>query len=70
MPQVEIQVRAGRSPASLRRLISAVTSAVSLCLNAPPETVRVIVNEVPLTHWANGDVTLAEKAEASEVSHS
>jgi len=59
---VAIHVRDGRDPQSIRRMISAVTRAVVDNLSVPPETVRVIVTEVPTTHWANGDVTLAEKA--------
>jgi 4-oxalocrotonate tautomerase len=44
-------------------MISAITAAVAESLNAPLENVRVIVNEIPATHWANGDVTLQEKAQ-------
>jgi len=28
-------------------------------LGAPPSSIRVVVTEVPMTHWATGDVTLA-----------
>ena len=59
MPKVAIQLRDGRDPQSIRRLISAMTSAVTSNLSVPPKTVRVIVTEVPTTH---GDVALAEKA--------
>ena len=59
-----IQLRSGRDPQSIRRLISAVTTATVASPGVPPETVRVIVTEIPATHWANGDVTLAEKAAA------
>ncbi|MEV1295720.1 tautomerase family protein [Pseudonocardia sp. NPDC049635] len=65
MPQVAIQVRSGREPESIRRLISAVTEAVVTALDTPASTVRVIVTEVPTTHWANGDVTLFEAAGAA-----
>ena len=61
MPHVEISIREGRGDEAVRELISNVTQAVVDALDAAPQTVRVIVNEVPLTHWANGDVTLAEK---------
>jgi 4-oxalocrotonate tautomerase len=37
--------------------------AVVLAIGAPPENVRIIIREVPPTHWAAGDVTLAERAE-------
>ena len=65
MPLVQIAVRAGRPPENLRRMISAVTAAVAESLDAPKESIRVIVSEVPTTHWATGDVTLAEKSAAS-----
>ena len=42
-------------------MISAVTAAVADSLDASPASIRVIVTEVPLTHWATGDVTLQEK---------
>lgn len=62
MPHVTIQVRSGRGSDDIRRLISAVTQAVVTSLDTPARSVRVIVAEVPMTHWANGDVTLAEAA--------
>ena len=61
MPVVQISVRQGRPAENLRKMISAVTHAVADSLNAPLESIRVIVTEVPLTHWATGDVTLQEK---------
>ena len=61
MPLVQISIRAGRPPENIRRMISAVTAAVAESLESPPGPIRVIVTEVPLTHWATGDVTLQEK---------
>ncbi|TDW24211.1 tautomerase family protein [Kribbella kalugense] len=61
MPLVQIALREGRSPVQLRALISAVTAAVGDSLSAPQESVRVILTEIPPTHWAAGDVTLAER---------
>jgi 4-oxalocrotonate tautomerase len=61
MPMVFVSVREGRSPESIRKMISAVTSAVAESLDAPAASIRVVVTEVPLTHWATGDVTLQEK---------
>ena len=65
MPLVQVSVREGRPAESLRRMISAVTAAVAETLDAPPASIRVIVTEVPLTHWATGDVTLAEKQQGA-----
>ncbi|MDW5615081.1 2-hydroxymuconate tautomerase [Mycolicibacterium sp. D5.8-2] len=61
MPIVEVTLAAGRTPEQLRRLISAMTTAVSESISAPPERIRVIIREVPLTHFAAGDITLAER---------
>ena len=63
MPLVQVSVRAGRPAENIRTMISAVTAAVAESLDAAPASIRVIVTEVPLTHWATGDVTLAEKQE-------
>lgn len=65
MPFVEVTLVAGRSPEQLRTLISTVTTAVSESVDAPRESVRVVVREVPATHWAAGDVTIAERRGAA-----
>lgn len=64
MPLVEISLIEGRTPEQLRTLMSAVTTAVSESVAAPKESIRVIVHEVPPTHWAAGDVTIAERRAA------
>jgi len=61
MPNVEISIRAGRGDQVARDLISSVTTAVVETLKVPSNTVRVIVTEVPATHWGIGEMTLAEK---------
>ena len=61
MPVVQVSVRQGRPPERIRKMISAVTTAVAESLDAPKDSVRVIVTEVPPQHWATGDVTLQEK---------
>jgi 4-oxalocrotonate tautomerase len=61
MPIVEVTLVSGRSPQELRAMISAVTMAVSETVAAPLESIRVIIREVPTTHFAAGDVTIAER---------
>jgi 4-oxalocrotonate tautomerase len=61
MPIVEVTLVDGRSPEELRAMITAVTTAVSETVAAPVETIRVIIREVPTTHFAAGDVTIAER---------
>lgn len=61
MPLVEVTLTEGRSPEQLRTLISGLSNAVVDAINAPLANVRVIVREVPTTHFAAGDVTIAER---------
>jgi 4-oxalocrotonate tautomerase len=62
MPLIEVTLGAGRTPAQLRQLMTNLTNAVVDADVAPREAVRVIIREVPTTHWSAGDVTLAERA--------
>ncbi|WP_109509125.1 2-hydroxymuconate tautomerase [Nocardioides speluncae] len=61
MPLIEVTLAEGRTPEQLRALISGLTRAASEAVGAPVENVRVVVREVPATHWAAGDVTIAER---------
>ncbi len=61
MPLVEVTLVEGRTPEQLRALLSSLTHAVTSSIAAPLDSVRVVVREVPATHWAAGDVTIAER---------
>lgn len=61
MPLIEVILVEGRSAEQLRALISAVTHAAAAAVDAPVDSVRVVIREVPATHWAAGDVTIAER---------
>ena len=61
MPLIEVTLVEGRTPQQLRALITGLTDAACAAVDAPRETVRVVVREVPPTHWAAGDVTIAER---------
>ena len=61
MPLIEVTLVEGRSPEQLRALISGLTQAAVDALGAPKANVRVVLREVPATHWAAGDVTIAER---------
>ncbi|WP_255345832.1 tautomerase family protein [Streptomyces chartreusis] len=60
MPQVAITLAEGRTPAQIRDLMHEVHTAVLRTVNTRPEYIRIVVHEVPRTHWATGDVTLTE----------
>ncbi len=61
MPLIEVTLTQGRSPEQLRALISGLTRAAAEAVDAPLKNIRVVVREVPETHWAAGDVTIAER---------
>jgi 4-oxalocrotonate tautomerase len=60
MPIIEVILTTGRSPEQLRTLISELTNAAQNAIGAPRDSIRVIVREVQRTHYAAGDVTIAE----------
>jgi 4-oxalocrotonate tautomerase len=61
LPLVEVTLTEGRTPERLRALVHELHAAVVRAIDAPSESVRVIIREVPTTHWAAGDVTIAER---------
>ena len=61
MPFIDVTIAQGRTPEQLRALIHELTEAAHRAVGAPIANIRVVVREVPETHWAAGDVTLAER---------
>jgi 4-oxalocrotonate tautomerase len=59
MPIVEITLIEGRDDEAKTRLCAKVTDAVIEAVGAPRESVRVILREIPPTHFAVGGVTRA-----------
>lgn len=68
MPLVEITLAQGRTPEQIRALLSEVHDAVHRAIRAPEQNIRVVVREVPATHWSAGGVTLAERAATAKES--
>jgi 4-oxalocrotonate tautomerase len=60
MPIIQINLLAGRDAALVSECARQVAQTVHRSLGAPLDTIRVMVNEVPATHWAVGDRTRAE----------
>jgi 4-oxalocrotonate tautomerase len=65
MPLIEVTLVEGRSAEQLRALISGLTRVAVEAVDAPADSVRVVIREVPATHWAAGDVTIAERRASS-----
>lgn len=61
MPVVQVTLTEGRSPETIRSMISAITEAMVTSGTAPKEAVRVMVTEIPTDHFAAGDVTITER---------
>ncbi|TQR88028.1 4-oxalocrotonate tautomerase [Mycobacterium hodleri] len=60
MPLVEVTLAEGRSADQVRAMMREVHEAVLRTVNTKSEHIRVIVREVPRTHWATGDLTVSE----------
>ena len=65
MPIIEVTLVQGREPERLRDLITRLTDAAVEAVGAPRESVRVILREVPATHFAAGGETIAERRAGS-----
>jgi 4-oxalocrotonate tautomerase len=61
MPLIHIHLLEGRPQEKIQEVIKNVTDCISVTLDAPRENVRVIVTEIPLTHWGTGGKTKADK---------
>jgi 4-oxalocrotonate tautomerase len=57
----------GRSASQIRAMMHEVHNAVLRTVDTRPEHIRVVVREVPRTHWATGDLTLREMDQAQLV---
>lgn len=51
MPIMLVKIMQGRPPEKIEALIHALTEAAAATLDAPRESVRVLVEEVPKSHW-------------------
>jgi 4-oxalocrotonate tautomerase len=60
MPIVNIQIMQGRPEEKIKEVIQNVTEAICATLNAPKENVRVIVTEIPKTHWGIGGTAVSD----------
>ena len=60
MPLVQISIMEGRPPEKITELIGNVTNTVSETLGAPKQNVRVLVTEMPKTHWGIAGVPASE----------
>ncbi|UZN53558.1 4-oxalocrotonate tautomerase [Bacillus paralicheniformis] len=60
MPIVHIQLLEGRPPEKVEEVIQKVTEMLSATLDAPRENVRVLVTEIPKSHWGIGGTPVSK----------
>lgn len=51
MPIIHVNLIEGRPPEKVAKLIETITEVTVETLDAPRESVRVLVNEIPGSHW-------------------
>ncbi|MCM3091575.1 MULTISPECIES: 4-oxalocrotonate tautomerase [unclassified Cytobacillus] len=60
MPIIQVQILEGRTDVQLKELISSLTEAAVNSLNVESNQVRVVIQDIPLTHWGIGGATKSE----------
>ena len=60
MPIAHIHILEGRTAVQKAKAIAAVTQALSETLDSPKERIRVLLHEVPPTHWGIAGVPASE----------
>lgn len=61
MPLIQINIMEGRPPEKIKALIENITDTVVETLDAPKQSVRVLVTEMPKTHWGIAGVPASER---------
>ena len=61
MPLIQATIMEGRTQEQKEAFFKGVTQVAVETLNVKPEQVRVVINQVPKTHWAIGGVSVAER---------
>ena len=69
MPIIQVTLIEGRPAEVKARLIRALSEAAAASTGAPLNSVRVILQEVPATHWGVGGVSKARSERAEEPPH-
>ncbi|TKC18413.1 4-oxalocrotonate tautomerase [Robertmurraya kyonggiensis] len=61
MPIINVQLLEGRSEEKIAEVIQNITNTVSETLDSPKENIRVIVTEIPKTHWGKAGKPMSQK---------
>lgn len=61
MPIIQVSIVSGRAPEKITQLIGELTEVASRVLDAPLDSVKVLVTELEPTHWGSAGVTIANR---------
>jgi 4-oxalocrotonate tautomerase len=61
MPTIRIDMFEGRTPEQKKNLVKAITQAVVDTLGNKPESVDIILTDIPRSNWATGGELWSEK---------
>jgi len=61
MPTIRVEMMEGRTPEQKTALVKALTQAAVDSLGAKPESVDVLLFDIPRQNWATGGVQWSEK---------
>lgn len=61
MPMVRIEMMAGRTEGQKRDMVERVTSVLVETIDARPESVQIVIDEVAATHWAVAGELVADR---------
>ena len=61
MPILRLEMHPGRTLDQKRAFAREVTRVTSETLNCPPDSVDVVISEVPREHWAKAGQLVSEK---------
>ncbi|WP_308162198.1 4-oxalocrotonate tautomerase [Bacillus sp. ISL-18] len=61
MPLIQVNIMEGRQPEKIKALIENITDTVVETLVVPKTSVRVLVNEMPKTHWGVAGVPVSDR---------
>ncbi|WP_175639605.1 4-oxalocrotonate tautomerase [Metabacillus schmidteae] len=64
MPIINVNIMEGRPKEKIERVIADITKTITTTLEVPKENVRVIVTEIPKSHWGIAGESV-EKRDAS-----
>jgi 4-oxalocrotonate tautomerase len=61
MPIIHVNILEGRSKEKIAEVIRNITGTVSETLDTPAENIRVLVTEIPKTHWGRAGLPMSEE---------